>query len=201
MALAYAEAHPERATGLVLRGIFLGGAEEVDWFLHGMRAVFPEAWRRFTEYLPEAERGDVLSAYHRRLVDPDAAVHQPAAEAWSGYESGCSNLLVDASVVRASAGSGALSLARIEAHFFRNGSFLGDTYILDNVDRLRAVPATIVQGRYDMVCPIATADALARAWPEAEYVIVPNAGHSAMEPGIRSALVKAVEDFKHGRPD
>jgi len=201
LALVYAIRHPARVAGLVLRGIFLGSDAEVDWFLHGMRTVFPEAWRRFTEFLPVAERNDLLAAYHRRLIDPDPAVHQPAAEAWSGYESGCSNLLVDASVVKASAGSGALSLARIEAHFFHNSTFIDDTYILDNVDCVRAIPGTIVQGRYDMVCPIATADALSRVWPEAEYVIVPNAGHSAMEPGIRSALVKATEDFKHGRPD
>ncbi len=201
LALIYGVRHAPRVAGLILRGIFLGSDAEVDWFLYGMRTVFPEAWRRFTEFLPEAERGDLLNAYHRRLIDPDPAIHQPAAEAWSGYESGCSNLLVDASVVRSSAGPGALSLARIEAHFFKNSTFIGDTEILDQIDNIQSIPGTIVQGRYDMVCPIATADALSRAWPGADYVIVPNAGHSAMEPGIRSALVKASEDFKFSHPD
>ena len=196
LALVYAIRHAERCAGLILRGIFLGRAREVDWFLHGMRAVFPEAARRFAEFLPAPERDDLLGNYHRRLMDADPAVHQPAAEAWSAYESGCSNLIVDASVVRAAAGAGALSLARIEAHFFVNDTFIDDDYIIDNVDVLRAIPGTIVQGRYDMVCPIATADELSRAWPEVNYAIVPNAGHSAMEPGIRSALVRATEEFK-----
>ena len=197
LALVYGIRHPESCVGFILRGIFLGRMREVDWFLHGMRMVFPEAWRRFTGFLPAAERGDLLEAYHARLMDPDPAVHLPAAEQWSGYESACSNLMVDARGVKvAGSGAGALSLARIEAHFFRNGVFIDDDYILANVERLRRHPAAIVQGRYDMVCPIVTADELARAWPEADYTVVPDAGHSAMEPGIRSALVGATEDMK-----
>ena len=197
LAIAYAEAHPERVTGLVLRGIFLCRKKEIDWFLYGMRWIFPEIWRRFAEGVPEAERGDLLGAYHRRLVDPDPEVHMPAARAWSTYEGACSTLRPSPETVAAfGEDTMALGLARIEAHYFKNGIFLEDGALLDNVERMRRIPGTIVQGRYDVVCPIATADEFARAWPEADYVIVPDAGHSAMEPGIRRALVAATERFK-----
>ncbi len=197
LAIAYAEAHPERVTGLVLRGIFLCRKKEIDWFLYGMRWIFPEIWRRFAEGVPEAERGDLLGAYHRRLVDPDPEVHMPAARAWSTYEGACSTLRPSPETVAAfGEDTMALGLARIEAHYFKNGIFLEDGALLANVERMRRIPGTIVQGRYDVVCPIATADEFARAWPEADYVIVPDAGHSAMEPGIRRALVAATERFK-----
>ena len=197
LAIAYAEAHPERVTGLVLRGIFLCRKQEIDWFLYGMRWIFPEIWRRFAEAVPEAERDDLLGAYHRRLVDPDPEVHMPAARAWSTYEGACSTLRPSPETVAAfGEDTMALGLARIEAHYFKNGIFLEDGALLDNVERMRRIPGTIVQGRYDVVCPIATADEFARAWPEADYVIVPDAGHSAMEPGIRRALVAATERFK-----
>ncbi len=197
LAIAYAEAHPERVTGLVLRGIFLCRKQEIDWFLYGMRWIFPEIWRRFAEAVPEAERDDLLGAYHRRLVDPDPEVHMPAARSWSTYEGACSTLRPSPETVAAfGEDTMALGLARIEAHYFKNGIFLEDGALLDNVERMRRIPGTIVQGRYDVVCPIATADEFARAWPEADYVIVPDAGHSAMEPGIRRALVAATERFK-----
>jgi proline iminopeptidase len=197
LALAYGEAHPERCLGFVLRGIFLCRREEIDWFLYGIRRFFPEHWAAFAGHVPEAERGDLLAAYHRLLLDPDPAVHMPAARAWSIYEGSCSTLLPSAETVAAfSEDRMALGLARIEAHYFVNDIFLPENALLSGVDRIRRLPATIVQGRYDMVCPIATADELARAWPEAEYVVVPDAGHSAMEPGIRAALVAATEGFK-----
>ncbi len=197
LAIAYAQAHPERVTGLVLRGIFLCRKKEIDWFLYGMRWIFPEIWRRFAEGVPEAERGDLLGAYHRRLVDPDPEVHMPAARAWSTYEGACSTLRPSPETVAAfGEDTMALGLARIEAHYFKNGIFLEDGALLGNVERMRRIPGTIVQGRYDVVCPIATADEFARAWPEADYVVVPDAGHSAMEPGIRRALVAATERFK-----
>ncbi|MFQ6016847.1 MAG: prolyl aminopeptidase [Kiloniellaceae bacterium] len=197
LALAYAEAHPERVTGLILRGIFLVRTQEIDWFLYGMGKVFPENWRRFAEAVPEAERGDLLRAYYRRLVDPDPAVHMPAARAWSIYEGACSTLLPSPETVAAfGQDTMALGLARIEAHYFLNKIFLDEDALLGNVDRIRRIPGVIVQGRYDVVCPISTADELSRAWPEADYVIVPDAGHSAMEPGIRRALVAATERFK-----
>ncbi|NQV84016.1 MAG: prolyl aminopeptidase [Rhodospirillales bacterium] len=199
LALAYGINHPERCTGFILRGVFLGDTRELDWFTHGIRNVFPEAWNEFSGFLPESERGDITAAYYRRLTDLDPSVHLPAAEAWNRYEGSCSVLLVDfgdASPASGSASAQALSLARIEAHYFENGMFLEDGYLLDNIAAVRDHPAVIVQGRYDMICPIVTADKLAAAWPGADYVIVPNAGHSAMEPGIRTALVKATQDMK-----
>jgi proline iminopeptidase len=197
LALAYAQAHPDRVSGLVLRGIFLSRQSEIDWFLTGMRTVFPEAWRSFVEFLPAKERSNILRSYHRRLIDPEPAVHMPAARSWSTYEGSCSTLLPSPDTV-ASLGEDqkALGLARIEAHYFINGSFMDDGALLRGIERIRKIPTTIVQGRYDMVCPITTADELARAWPEAEYLVVPDAGHSAMEPGIRSALVAAMERRK-----
>jgi proline iminopeptidase len=197
LALAYAQAHPARARSLVLRGIFLGRPSEIEWFLYGIRSVFPEAWRAFAGHLPEAERGDLLEAYWRRLVDPDPAIHLPAARAWSAFEGSCSTLMPSPETVSAfSEDRMALGLARIEAHYFRNAIFLDPDTLLDGVDRVRDVSTTIVQGRYDMVCPIVTADALAARWPEARYVVVPDAGHSAMEPGIRAHLVAAMERAK-----
>ena len=162
-----------------------------------LNKIFPEAWRAFVGFLPEEERGDVLGAYHARLTDADPAVHMPAAQMWSGYENACSNLLPRNNAGRSSGGgTAALDLARIEAHYFANRMFLGDNELLAGIDRIRHLPGVVVQGRYDMICPIATADKLARAWPEAEYVIVPDAGHSALEQGIRSALVRATEKLK-----
>jgi len=197
LALAYAEHHPERCLGLVLRGIFLCRRSEIDWFLYGLRAIFPEAWRAFASYIPERERGDLLRAYHRRLVDPDPAVHMPAARTWSVYEGSCSTLLPNPSLVADFASDRvALGLARIEAHYFMNDIFLPENFLLENARRLAKLPAVIVQGRYDIVCPPVSADDLHAAWPEAEYVIVPDAGHSAFEPGIRSRLVQATEEFK-----
>jgi proline iminopeptidase len=197
LALAYAEAHPESCRGLVLRGIFLCRRHEIDWFLYGIRTVFPEAWRAFSGFIPEGERADLLDAYYRRLVDPDPAVHMPAARAWSTYEGACSTLLPSPDTVAAFGEDRmALGLARIEAHYFRHEVIGADGDLVARIGRIRHLPAAIVQGRYDMVCPIATADELARAWPEVEYIIVPDAGHSAMEPGIRSQLVAATERLK-----
>lgn len=197
LALAYAEAHARRCLALVLRGIFLCRRGEVEWFLHGMRTVYPEAWRAFAGFIPEAERRELLHAYYRRLVDPSPAVHMPAARAWSTYEGACSTLLPSPDTVAAFGEDRmALGLARIEAHFFLHHVIAPDDDLVAHVHRIRHVPATIVQGRYDMVCPIVSADELARAWPEAEYIVVPDAGHSAMEPGIRSQLVAATERLK-----
>ncbi len=199
LALAYGIAHPGSCRGFILRGVFLGRRSEIDWFLYGIAKVYPEMWRRFSEALPEAERTDLLTNYHIRLTSGDPAVHTPAAEAWSRYESSCSTLL-PASANPLGAGRGALSLARIEAHYFVNNVFLGEDHILANINRIQHLPATIVQGRYDMICPTAAADELHNAWPRARYVVVPDAGHSAMEPGIRSALVKAAADFAAPSP-
>ncbi len=197
LALAYGVVHPERCLALVLRGIFLCRKQEIDWFLYGLRQVFPEAWRKLVAVIPEAERADLLTAFHRRLMDPDPGVHMPAARAWSTYEGACSTLYPSPETVAAFGELGmAFNIARIETHYFVNDALLHDNRLLTEVPRLKRVRGVIVQGRYDMVCPIATADELARAWPEAEYVIVPDAGHSALDSGIRAALVRAMEKLK-----
>jgi proline iminopeptidase len=198
LALAYGVRWPEHCAGFVLRGIFLGTQKEVSWFLYGMGTFFPEAWRNFSEALPDSERSDLLANYYSRLTHPDPAIHMPVAAAWSRYETVCSNLIPRPEEPSAvfTADAAALALARIEAHYFVHDVFLEDGELLKKARRLRHIPSIIVQGRYDMVCPIVTADALAHSWPEAKYVIVPDAGHSAMEPGIRAALVRATEAMK-----
>ena len=197
LALHYAETYPERVSGLILRGIFLCRKPEIEWFLYGARTIFPEAWRAFAGFLPEPERGDLLAGYYRRLTDPDPRIHMPAARAWSVYEGACSTLLPNPETVAAFGDDRlALGLARIEAHYFTWHLFPPDHDLVAHIDRIRHLPALIVQGRYDMVCPIRSADELTRAWPEAEYVIVRDAGHSAMEPGIREQLVLATERAK-----
>jgi proline iminopeptidase len=196
LALAYGEAHPDRCLGFVLRGIFLCRPSEIDWFLYGIRAFFPEAQRQLAEFIPADERHDLLAAYHRRLTDPDPQIHLPAARAWATFEASCSTLRPNPQLVAAfCTDRTALSLARIEAHYFVNRIFLPDNSLLNQVQRLRHLPCTIVQGRYDAVCPIVSADELARAWPEARYVVVDDAGHSAFEPGISAALVAATDAF------
>lgn len=195
LALAYGQTYPERCLGFVLRGIFLFRRDEVEWFMHGMGRFFPETARRFREFLPEAERGDLLGAYYRRLTDPDPARHAAAAEAWCAYEEACSRL-VWRQEARDANRPAALAMARLEAHYMAHGGFLGENELLAGLPILHHHPAHIVQGRYDVVCPIATADELARAWPEAELTVVPDAGHAAMEPGIRSALVSATQQFR-----
>jgi proline iminopeptidase len=197
LAIAYAEAHADRVLGLVLRGIFLCRPQEIRWFLYDMRFLFPEAWHAFAEFLPPAERDDLLGAYHRRLTNADPAVHLPAAHSWSRYESSCSTLLPDPDLVaHFDEDAVALAIARIEAHYFVNHIFLRDNALLADIDRIRHLPCTVVQGRYDAVCPIMSADDLHRAWPEADYIVVPDAGHSAREPGIARQLVAATNRFR-----
>ncbi len=203
LALAYGEAHSENCLGLILRGIFLGTRAEVDWFLNGMGMFFPETRRRFVEYLPADERDDLLAAYYRRLTDADPEVHMPAARSWAAYEGACSTLRHDIKPV-ADQGSGraAFTLARIEAHYFSNNMFMDDRALIAGIGRLEAVPTVIVQGRYDMVCPISSADTLVQAWPGVpgenglDYHVIADAGHAASEPGTRAALMAATEKFK-----
>jgi proline iminopeptidase len=198
LALAYGEAHPQRCLGFILRGIFLCRTSEIEWFLYGLRNLFPEAWRAFSDPIPADERHDLLAAYYHRLTDPNSAVHMPAARAWGIYEGSCSTLLPSPDTVAHFASDVvALGLARMEAHYFTHNIFLPENSLLANIGRLRNIPAAIVQGRYDAVCPIVSADDLHKAWPEAEYVVVPDAGHSAWEPGISAELVKAAEKFKN----
>ncbi len=198
LALAYAQAHPDRVSGLVLRGVFLGRPSELDWFLHGLAAFFPDAHAAFESFLPQGERHDLLAAYLHRLCDPDPAVHLPAARAWSLYEGSCSTLLPSPDTVASFARDrSALGLARIEAFYFAHALFLPPEGLLGRMDRIATLPAEIVQGRYDMVCPPRSAFDLAARWPSARLTVVPDAGHSALEPGIRRALVAAVERFRN----
>ncbi len=201
LGLAYGQQHPGRCLGFVLRGIFLFRRHEVDWFVYRMGAFFPEAWQRFAGHIPEAERHDLLAAYHRRLIHPKREVHGPAAEIWCGYEEACSRLVPRRVAATAAAGGGrvsaaAVAMARIEAHYMMHAGFLAENQLLERLPVLHGHPAVIVQGRYDVVCPVATADELARAWPGADYVVVPDAGHSAMEPGLRAALVAATQRLR-----
>jgi proline iminopeptidase len=197
LALAYGQAHPERVTGFILRGVFLFRRWEVQWFLQGMGTFFPEAERAFRDFLPADERAEPLPAYYHRLIDPDPAIHIPAAHAWCTYEEACSRLVPDASDPRPA--TAALAMARIEAHYMVKRGFFPEGQLLRQMRRLRGIPAIIVQGRYDMVCPIRSADELARAWPGSEMVIVPDAGHAALEPGIRAALVAATDRMRASR--
>lgn len=205
LALAYAEYHPQRTMALILRGIFLCRPSEIDWFLVGLRHIFPEAWHKFVGHLsenPQAQtaNGDpnaILKSYHALLTNPDPAIHMPAARIWSMYEGSCSTLLPnDALVANFGSDRMALGLSRIEAHYFVNDIFLPPDFLLNNIGKIRHIPTTIVQGRYDAVCPIVSADDLVRVFPEADYHIINDAGHSAFEPGIRAKLVETMEKLK-----
>ncbi|MBV8660092.1 MAG: prolyl aminopeptidase [Burkholderiales bacterium] len=197
LALAYGEAHPARCLGFVLRGIFLCRSWEIDWFMRGVGQFFPEAWDRFAGYLPAAERGDLLGAYHQRLNNPDPAVHAPAAKVWSVYEGECATLFPDPSV-QANYGSDqvAIGVGRIEAHYFVNRIFLPENALLDNIGRINHLPLITVQGRYDVLCPPVSAWDLHKAWPGSSLEIVQDAGHSAWEPNITRGLVRACETMK-----
>jgi proline iminopeptidase len=199
LSLAYAETHPDRVTELVLRGIFLLRRQEIDWFYQrGADALFPDAWEDYLAPIPAAEQGDLLHAYHRRLTSDDVATRTEAAKAWSVWEARTSNLLPDDDhIARAAGDDFALAFARIECHYFVNGAFFAhDGQLLTDAPRLRHIPTVIVQGRYDVVCPMASAWALHRALPDADLRIVPDAGHSSSEPGIVHELVTATDRFR-----
>ncbi len=199
LALAYAEAHPARVTELVLRGIFLLRQREIDWFYQdGASAFYPDAWEKYLAPIPEAERGDLLMAYHRRLTSDDPEVQKAAARAWSTWEAQTSYLHPNADLVARAAGDTfALAFARIECHYFKNKGFLEkESQLLDDAPKIAHIPTVIVQGRYDVVCPPENAWALYRAMPEADLRFVPDAGHSAMEPGNIHELVTATDRFR-----
>ena len=199
LARAYAEKHPERVTELVLRGVFLLRKQEIDWFYQqGTSELFPDAWEHYLAPIPENERGDLLHAYYRRLTSNDPKVQAEAARAWSIWEGSTSKLLFDADFVKKYGEDAfALAFARIECHYFVNkGFFERDDELLANVAKIRKIPAKIIQGRYDVVCPMTSAWALHKAWPEAELIVVPDSGHSAFEPGITKALVAATDAFR-----
>ena len=195
LALAYGEAHPARVLGFVLRGVFLFRPWEVDWFMSGMGHFFPETWARFHEFLPESERRDPLAAYYARLTSDDPKVHMPAAQVWCAYEEGCARL-VPRGTFNDMASRGSLAMARVECHYMVHDGFFRPNQLLDDLHLVSHLPCAIVQGRYDVICPPKTADELARSWPGSQLGIIPEAGHSALEPGTRQALVAAVEDVR-----
>ncbi len=200
LALAYAETHPERVTELIVRGIFTLRSSEIRWFYQqGADALFPDAWEAFVAPIPPEERGDLLSAYHRRLTGPDPAEQLACARAWSQWEGATLSLLPDEKRVNEFGTERfALAFARIECHYFMNGGFfLQDGQLLAEAHRLKPIPGVIIQGRYDVVTPPVTAWDLHRAWPEAQFIMVADAGHTATEPGITDALVRATDRFRH----
>ncbi|HEX8138602.1 MAG TPA: prolyl aminopeptidase [Pyrinomonadaceae bacterium] len=202
LALAYAQTHPDKTRALFLRGIFLCRPKEIQWFYQeGASAIYADVWEEYVKVIPEAERGDMLSAYYRRLTSEDEAVRLEAARAWSIWEGSTSKLYPDPHVIdHFGEPEFALAFARIECHYFMHNAFFDtDNYLIEQVGKIRHIPAVIVQGRYDVVCPMMSAWELHRAWPEAEFHLIPDAGHSVMEPGITSALVEATDRFRSRR--
>lgn len=199
LALAYAQAHPEAVSEMVLRGIFALRRAELEWFYEGgTAALHPELWEEFIAPIPVLERTRMIEAYHRRLQDPDPAVHIPAAVAWTKWEAATISLRPDPEVITAmTEPTNALAFARIENHYFMHRGWFEEGQLIDRVDAIRHIPAVIVQGRYDVCTPMMTAWDLHRAWPEAELVVVDDAGHSASEPGIQQALRAATDRFAH----
>ena len=197
LALAYAETHPQRVTALIVRGIFLCRPEEIHWFYQdGASWVFPDHWQAFLEPIPVRERGNLLHAYHARLTSSDPSTVLQAAKAWSIWEGRCATLRPDLRLRNAFADDHmALSLARIECHYFVNQAFLAPNQLVRDAARLREIPGVIIHGRYDLICPLRSAWELHRAWPEADFHVIADAGHAAFEPGIASALVAATNRF------
>lgn len=197
LALAYAQTHPERVSEMVLRGIFTASQRELDWYYqYGASEIFPELWEDFIAPIPVEERDDLRAAYRRRLTGKDEAAQLEAAKAWSMWEGRTLTLLPDSQV---SSGFGdphfALAFARIENHYFVNGAWLEEGRLIRDASKLRSIPGTIIQGRYDVVCPARTAFELHRAWPEAEFHLIEGAGHAYMEPAIYDRLIRATDHY------
>lgn len=197
LALAYAQRHPERVIGLILRGVFLCRDREIDWFYQsGASRIFPDYWQDYLAPIPEQERGDLLHAYHRRLTGDNELMRMAAAKAWSVWEGRTASLHPNRAVVDFfSQPHTALSLARIECHYFVNHAFLRPDQLLEEAHRLNGIPGVIVQGRYDLICPMESAWQLHQAWRGSELMVIPDAGHSAAEPGIRQALIETTDRF------
>ena len=199
LALAYAEQHPDRVRALVVRGIFLLRAHEIRWFYQeGASFIFPDAWEAYVDPIAEEERGDLVQAYYRRLTGSDPEARSRAALAWSAWEMTTNRLIPDPELIaRYTDPKAADALARIECHYMTNAGFFREPdELLDNIDAIRHVPAIIVQGRYDLVCPMTTAWDLHRRWPEADFEIVADAGHNPAEPGTRDRLLGATDRFR-----
>ena len=198
LSLAYSQTHPDRCKGLILRGIFMLRQKEIRWFYQeGASYIFPDAWEEYVKPIPINERDDLLTAYYQRLTSPDDKIRLEAARAWSIWEASTSRLFPDLDLKqRFGIDAFAEAFARIECHYFINKGFIDpEDKLLLNIDRIRKIPAVIVQGRYDVVCPMISAWELHRAWPEAEFIVVADAGHSMSEPGIRTCLIEATDKF------
>lgn len=197
LALAYAATHPERVLGLILRGIFLCRDEDVSWFYQrGADRLFPDYWADYLAPIPDDERDDLVAAYHRRLTGSDELARMQAAKAWSTWEGRTATLQTDPATVDFFADPHhALSIARIENHYFMHGAFLREQPLLEQVDRLAGIEGEIIHGRYDVVCPVDQAFSLAAAWPNAKLTVVEDAGHAASEPGITDALIRVTDRF------
>ncbi len=198
LSLAYAETHPDRVLALILRGIFLGRPQELKWFYQfGAHHIFPDEWEKFVDPIPEGERADLLQAYYRRLISADPALRKRAASAWSGWEGAALKLIFDpAAFAHFTEDTHADALARIECHYFiHNCFFKTENWLLDHVEAIQKIPGIIIQGRYDIICPMESAWKLHKVWGKAEFEIIRDAGHAASEPGITDALVRATDYF------
>lgn len=197
VALAYAQQYPEHVSAMVLRGIFLMEQSEIEWFLHGMKTFFPEAAEQFYGLYPDEKPENILKRYYDDLTGNDEKAQIDAAITWSLYEGACASLLPNYETITTDEQKqSAFALAKTEAHYFTNGVIPPEKSLLNGIDKIRHIPAIIVQGRYDMICPIQTAQKLHQTWPEADYIVVPDGGHSATDPAIRSRLVEATENMK-----
>ncbi|TQV74719.1 prolyl aminopeptidase [Aliikangiella marina] len=197
LALAYAQAHPDKTMGLILRGVFLGRKEDIDWlYSDGTRKVFPDYWNDFIHPIHKDDRDDLVNAFYKKLTGKDELARMAAAKAWSCWEAKAATLEPNHSLVdHLAAPHIALSMARISAHYFVNNCFLEENQLLDNADKLSGIPGIIVHGRYDMICPVENAWTLQQAWPECELHVIRDAGHSASEPGIIDGLVRATKEM------
>lgn len=199
LALAYAVTHPDKVTGLVLRGIFLCRPSEIHWFYQeGASQIFPDFWEAYRDYIPFEERGDFVKAYYKRLTDSNEQTRLTAARIWSKWEASTSYLLVKPDAIEEyEAAHKALAFARIECHYFMNNAFFKtDNYLLEQAHKLNSIPTVIIQGRYDIVCPAKSAWELHRALPHSRIEIIPDAGHAVSEIGIRTALINATDAFR-----
>lgn len=197
LALHYATRYPQHCISMILRGIFLCEQYEIDWFLSGVKKIFPEAWEQFSGMFAPCSPEALLTQYYDTLTGGDEKAQMEAAILWSLYEGACSSLLPNYETITTQEQKDhALALARIEAHYFKNEVIAPEDSLLTKLDPLRSIPGVIIQGRYDAICPIETANRLHQAWPEADYIVVPDAGHSALDPAMRSRLIEATENAK-----
>ncbi|MEN9423902.1 MAG: prolyl aminopeptidase [Pseudomonadota bacterium] len=197
LALAYAEAHPARVSGMILRGIFLCRQADIDWFYQlgqGIERIYPDYWQDYLAPIPEVERGDMVTAYYQRLTGDNEIARMQAAKAWSTWEARCANLQQKETVLSHFTDPyTAMSVARIEAHYFINKGFFEPDQLLKNAHKIAHLPGSIIHGRYDMICPLEQALALHKAWSNADFHIIPDSGHAASEAGIQQALVQATD--------